>query len=96
MTDYSTSKFQDADTERAYAVTLDGMQEDSSGDLSDGVDWSALVVLDGRCRIIREDAQGFVWTDYAETHHAIDHDVIARAWAERVAQDAIALDGTDY
>lgn len=88
MTDYSTSKYQDAETERAYMLTLDGMQSDSCGDLSEGRDWCALVALDGRCRIIREDAQGFVWTDYAEDYHGTDHARILRHWDEYLLADA--------
>ena len=38
----------------------------------------------------REDAQGFVWTDYAETHHAVDHARIARAWADIEADELAA------
>lgn len=95
MSDYSTSKYQDETTERAYAIAGEGFAEDTSGDLSDGCDWSALVVVDGRCVIIREDAQGFVWTDYAETHHAVGHCLIMEAWTDRQAEDAAFLDGSD-
>jgi hypothetical protein len=94
-TDYTKSKYQNALTEAAYAVAGEGFASDTSGDLSDGCDWSALVVVDGRCVIIREDAQGFVWTDYAETHHGTDHARIAAAWANRQAEDAAFLDGSD-
>lgn len=80
MTDYSTSKYQDAETERAYMLTLDGMQSDSCGDLSEGRDWCALVALDGRCRIIR--------ADYAEDYHGTDHARILRHWDEYLLADA--------
>ncbi len=34
-----------------------------------------------RARMTAQDAQGFVWLDHEETHHAVDHARIARAWA---------------
>lgn len=86
-TDYSTSKYQDELTERAYAVTLDGLMDAQVGDLSEGRDWCALVVVDGGHVIIREDAQGFVWCDYSET--GLEHGsyesgrcAVRRAWEE--------------
>lgn len=44
-TDYSTSKYQDAVTEWASTIALDGMSP-TAGDLSEGRDWYALVTLD--------------------------------------------------
>jgi hypothetical protein len=96
MIDYSTSKFQDALTESAYAVAGDGFADDTSGDLSDGVDWSALVVVDGKHVIIREDAQGFVWTDYAEDWHGAGRCSVQRSWDRIAAEDAVRLTDTDY
>ena len=84
MTDYSRSKYQDADTERAYMIAGEGFAEDTCGSV-DALGWCARVVVDGKCRIIREDSQGFVWTDHAEDWHAADHDRIMRQWAETVA-----------
>jgi hypothetical protein len=78
--DYSKSRFQDADTERAYDMVLDGLAEAEFSPSE--AEWYALVVLDGRCRIIREDQQGFVWTDYEESSHSVDHDRLRRAWDE--------------
>lgn len=108
--DYSTSKYQDAVTEWAYTISLDGCAP-TAGDLSDGRDWYALVTLDydagdpdviaaatdgiaglfqGAAVIIREDSQGFVWTDYGPTHPTADPGAwraLMSAWADIVAAD---------
>jgi len=103
--DYSMSKYQDELTERAYALTLDGFHEDSSGDLACGVDWSALVVVDGRHVIIRQDEQGFVWRDYDEDIHnplgTSGRCAVMRAWRDYewmsiVAENERLLAGSDY
>ena len=83
-TDYSTSKYQDADTERAYGIAGEGFADSECGSV-DALGWCALVAVDGVCRIIREDSQGFVWTDYAETWHHSDHAAILARWDETVA-----------
>jgi hypothetical protein len=84
--------------ERAYAVANDGFADAELGDSTDGPGWYALAVVDGRHVIIREDSQGFVWVDDAETHHT-DHRRIMAAWreieayfAEFFSEDEIAED----
>lgn len=63
--DYSTSKFENAIAERAYAVVMDGMSEDSISD-SDGMTVFDHVTTEEDSHVIlRYDSLGFVWVEWS-------------------------------
>ena len=77
--DYSCSKYQDAETERLYALTLDGLHDAEAGDTAYG-SWYGL--LNAERAIVRQDSQGFVYS-----HRYASVRALRAAWQAIEADD---------
>lgn len=71
-TDYSTSRFENATAERAHAVVMDGMAEDTISDGDACTAFDLVTTEDDGAVILRYDSQGFVWVETSERGHNLN------------------------
>jgi hypothetical protein len=71
-TDYSTSRYQNATAERAYAIVLDGFADDSIIGPGDMCAFDLVTTDDDGAVILRYDSQGFIDVETSERSHALN------------------------
>jgi hypothetical protein len=91
-TDYSTSKYENAEAEEADAIVLDGFAEASIYD-GDLVAFDLITMPSGRRVILRRDSDGFVWIE--KSGEARGDPNVSAHWnmlaAEYADDDAVVL-----